>query len=209
MHTPYHKDMSNADWARVYEHQRKRAPQVAQWLDALQLRPGEHVLDLGAGPGFVSLEAARRVGRQGLVYAVDRSAEALAYLQHLQEEQGLPQIQRIVADARTLRLPEPAPNAALITVMLHHMDDPAGALQQVASLLPAGSRAVVAEFHPDGPSTVGPPRTDRLHPDQITAWCKAAGFAITGYQRQSDEEYMLVLARGAGGQPGPDAAAPD
>ena len=114
------------DWDTVYERQLQRADLAREWLDALALQPGERVLDAGCGTGYVSLEAARRVGPAGRVYAVDNSAEALAYLGRLQAEQGIAWVERIVADAATLPALPGHADAALVTLVLHHADDPAG-----------------------------------------------------------------------------------
>ena len=75
-------------------------------------------------------------------------------------------------------------DAALISMVLHHADDPAGILGNVAHLLGPGGPAVVAEFHPDGPCDQGPPREHRLTPHQVKAWCEAAGFLTLSEQRQ-------------------------
>jgi ubiquinone/menaquinone biosynthesis C-methylase UbiE len=192
---PYRKDMSHLSWDEVFARQVRRAGLIEAWLDALQLQPGARVLDIGAGPGYVSLVLADRVGPEGLIYAVDRSADALAYLERLQRERGVPQIRRVVGDALTLDPGALHPDAALVTMVLHHTDDPPGILANVARLLPAGALAVVAEFHPEGPCEVGPPREGRLSPDQLRAWSEAAGFEILTYTRQTPEHYMWVVQR--------------
>jgi len=156
------------------------------------------VLDIGAGPGYVSLVLADRVGPNGLVYAVDRSADALAYLERLQHERGVAQIQRIVADATILPPDAVRPDSALVTMVLHHTDDPPGLLKNVARLLPAGALAVVAEFHPEGPCKVGPPQSERVSPDQVQAWCEDAGFEALTYRRQTPEHYMWIVRKRAG-----------
>jgi len=192
---PYRKDLSHISLDEVFARQVRRAGLIEAWLDALQLQPRARVLDIGAGPGYVSLVLAERVGPDGLVYAVDRSADALAYLERLQRERGVPQIERVVADAKTLESGALRPDAALVTMVLHHTDDPLGILSSVARLLPAGALAVVAEFHPEGPCEVGPPREERLLPDQVRAWSEDAGFEVLTYRRQTPEHYMWVVQR--------------
>lgn len=156
METSFRKDMSHLTWDEVYARQAKRADLVGGWLDALGLKPGDQVLEIGAGPGYMSLILAERVGRDGAVYAVDRSADALAYLERLQAERGIRHIRRIVADAATLEPTDLHPNSALITMVLHHADDPAGVLRNVARLLLVGALTVIGEFDPDGPGEHGP-----------------------------------------------------
>src|SRR5579859_7560447 len=97
----FRKDLSNVSWEQVYARQALRAELVPGWIEALRLKPGDRVLEIGAGPGYVSFALAERVGRQGLVYALDRSAAALAYLERLKDERGIAQIQTVAADAAT------------------------------------------------------------------------------------------------------------
>lgn len=194
---PYRKDMGHLRWDEVFVRQERRADLTAKWIDALDLRPGSRVLDVGSGPGFVSLALAERVGSQGTVYALDRSADALAYLERLQAERGVGQIRRFVADAATFDLPGQAVDAALVTMVLHHTDDPAAILANVHRLLVPGGRAMVAEFHPDGPCEHGPPREERLSEVQVRQWCEAAGFVILECCRQTPEHYSLSIRRPA------------
>jgi ubiquinone/menaquinone biosynthesis C-methylase UbiE len=151
MAEPYRRDTSHLTWAEVYERQEKRSALVTEWLDALVVQPGETVLDAGSGPGYVSLRTARRVGPTGLVYAVDRSAEALAYLDSLQRAEDISWIVRVVADAAVDQLPTELVDAALVTMVLHHTDDPPAVVRNVVRGLRPGARVVVAEFHPDVP----------------------------------------------------------
>ena len=126
MEEPFRKDLTHLTWAEIYQRQGQRAHLVDEWMDALSLAPGDRVLEIGAGPGYVSLALADRVGPAGVVYAVDRSAEALAHLERLQKERAVPQIRRIVGDAATLGASGLAADAALVTMVLHHAEDPAG-----------------------------------------------------------------------------------
>ena len=105
----YRKDMSHLTWDEVYARQMQRAGLAGDWLDALRLKADDRVLDVGAGPGFVSLLLADGVGPGGVVYAIDPSAEALAYLQRLQKERAVESIKTIVADAVTVEFPTALP----------------------------------------------------------------------------------------------------
>jgi ubiquinone/menaquinone biosynthesis C-methylase UbiE len=192
---PFRKDLSHLTWTEVYARQENRSHLIGAWLEALRLRPGERILEIGAGPGYVSQALAERVGPKGVVYAVDKSAEALAYLDRLRKERALSQIEPILSDAAILEPAGLAPQAGLITMVLHHAGDPAAILHNVGRLLSPGARVVIGEFHPEGPCDTGPPREHRIDPEKITAWCGAAGLAVLEYRRQSPEHYMLVVQR--------------
>jgi SAM-dependent methyltransferase len=56
------------------------SPRLARIVDALPLRPGLRVVEIGCGPGAAAREVARRVGPEGHVLAVDGSATAIAQL---------------------------------------------------------------------------------------------------------------------------------
>jgi ubiquinone/menaquinone biosynthesis C-methylase UbiE len=192
MEKPFRKDLSHLTWDEVYARQASRAALIPDWLNALRLKSGDRVLEIGAGPGFVSFALADRVGPAGVVYALDRSAEALAQLERRQNERGIGYIQRITADAATLRPGGVQAGSALITMVLHHADDPAQILRNVIRFVPPGAPVVIGEFHPDGPCTSGPPRNDRLTPEKVQEWCKHAALAVVGYQRQTPEHYFIV-----------------
>ena len=196
MEKAFRKDLSHLSWDEVYARQANRAALIPDWLNALRLKPSDRVLEIGAGPGFVSFALADRVGPTGVVYALDQSAEALVHLERRQKERGIRHIERIVADAATVQPDSVQAGSALITMVLHHADDPAEILRNVVRFLPPGAPVVIGEFHPKGPCTSGPPRKHRLAPEKIREWCEKAGLAVVRYQRQSPEHYLVVAQRG-------------
>ena len=90
----------------VYARQASRAALVADWLKALRLKPGDRVLEIGAGPGFVSFALAERVGPTGMVHAVDRSAQALANLESIYINAKAIASLRLIGAAKRPRSPE-------------------------------------------------------------------------------------------------------
>lgn len=195
MQKPFRKDLTHLTWDEVFARQVQRAALVGDWMDALRLKKADRVLEIGSGPGYVSFVLADRVGPMGTVYAVDRSAEALAYLARLQRERGVSNIERLVADAAKLELADQRVDSALISMVLHHADNPVGILRNVAHLLSPEGPAVVAEFHPDGPCEHGPPREHRLTSHQVRTWCETAGLLTLSERRQTPEHYMMLVKR--------------
>src|SRR5436305_920487 len=66
-------------------------------LDALALAPGQTVCDIGTGPGYFALRAARRVGAQGRVFAVDVEPRILDALRAHLEKAGLRNVTPVLA----------------------------------------------------------------------------------------------------------------
>lgn len=192
----FRKDLSHLSWEEVYARQALRAELVDDWIAGLGLKAGDSVIEVGAGPGYVSFILAARVGPRGRVYALERSAAALAYLQRLKDERGgMEQIKPILADAATIDPTGIQAGSALVTMVLHHADDPAGILRNITRCVPPGAPLVIGEFHPDGPCSSGPPRGHRLAPEQIEQWCRDADLAVTGYRRQTPEHYVILAKR--------------
>ena len=189
----FDKAMTGADWGRVFGRQALRSPLVTSWLDALELGAGDRMADLGCGPGYVSLRAAERVGGHGQVVAVDRSAEALEFLAGIVALHGLRQIRPHRADVRDLPAHWLEVRGGLLTMMLHHDDDPAGVLDAAGRALP-GAPLVVAEFDPAGPCRVGPPAEARLGPEALDALARRVGRRMLAVQPQSPEHWFALLA---------------
>lgn len=187
------------DVQRLFERQEARAGLIARWLDALALRPGQVLLDIGCGPGLGSLMAAERIGPEGRVYAVDPDPQALSFLLAKAEEwkasgRKLAAIFALQAPGEQLHLPEPV-HAALITHMLHHAHDAAAVLRAAhASLRPEG-RAVVAEFDPAAPGQIGPPVSERISAETLKEWLEAVGFEVERTVAEGEQEQYALLVR--------------
>ena len=189
----FRKDLKHLSWDEVYARQQQRGHLVPAWLAALALKAGDRVLDVGAGPGYVSTILADRVGPTGAVTALDRSTEALALL--AERARHLAQIHPMLTDACAADGLPLAADKALVAMVLHHADDPVALLRNVARVLPSGGSAVIAEFHPEGPGEHGPPPEHRIAPATLRAWCTTAGLDEIEYKRQTPEHYMLVARR--------------
>src|SRR5262245_55387063 len=74
-------------------------------VDPADPRPGEQVLDIAAGSGFVTLEAARRVGPGGHVVGVDISPGMLAVAREAAAAEGLMNAEFVLGDAEAFESP--------------------------------------------------------------------------------------------------------
>src|SRR5581483_1275372 len=63
------------EWIDTYKKMFAWRPDMEPLLAAADIRPGQHVVDYGCGPGGLALELARRVGPQGHVHGVDLNAD--------------------------------------------------------------------------------------------------------------------------------------
>ena len=197
-HEPWEAQVS---WAEIFEHQKRRQALVEEWLKWLDLRPGDHLVDLGAGPGLTSLLAARRVRPHGRVYAVDHWPEALGFLRRQVEQEGLDNVHAVQADIAQDDLagfiPPRDARKVVLAHVLHHVPDPRTVLGRLHRWLLPGARMVVAEFAPEGAGEVGPPREERLAEADLAEWLTGEGFKILGRQHHPEQEQYAILVERA------------
>jgi SAM-dependent methyltransferase len=114
-------------------------------LAGAQLRPGQAVLDLGAGTGLLASEALRRVAPDGTVFALDQSQSALAEIS-VPPDSDPSCLHCIVGDAHRIQLASGILDAVLTRSVLIYLDDLSTALGEVARVLRLGGR--LSAFEP-------------------------------------------------------------
>ena len=112
-------------------------------LEMVSPRPGERVLDLGSGPGFMTLEAARMVGETGAVFGVDKSAPMLAIAEARCASQ--PHVSFREADALSLPFADDEFDAAIISQVYEYVTDMEAALAELFRVLKPRGRALIMD----------------------------------------------------------------
>ena len=118
-----------------------------------RLEAGQHVVDVGAGRGAITLPAVAAVGTCGQVTAVDNSGAMLAAL--AEDCRGLPQVQLQVMDAHSLDIADASVDSVLCGFVLHFLDKPAQAIGEVYRVLRPGGRLSFSG-PPTGPTDNAP-----------------------------------------------------
>jgi ubiquinone/menaquinone biosynthesis C-methylase UbiE len=108
-------------------------------LTRLDLKPGMRVLDVGCGPGRVSIPAAQRVGPEGQVVALDVQEGMLKKLQQRAAASGVANIRTILGPIESSPVEADSCDRALLVCVLGEVPDRAAALRQIfAALRPGG-----------------------------------------------------------------------
>jgi SAM-dependent methyltransferase len=108
------------------------------------LRPGMRVLDVGCGPGDVSLVAAKLVGPTGSVLGVDAAPEMIALARARAAEQGCATVHFTQAAIDAIALDEPV-DAVIGRLILMHLPDPAATLRRLSSFVRPGGVVAFSE----------------------------------------------------------------
>ena len=119
-------------------------------LDLAGVAEGSRVLDVAAGAGDQSIQAAERVGPRGEVLATDISAAILAKARENAARAGLSNIRTQVADGEDLRVAHASFDAAISRLGLIYFPDLARALSGMREALkPGGSIGAIVYSTPD------------------------------------------------------------
>lgn len=129
----------------------------ARLREVLAPRSAEHVLEVGPGTGYYTLEMAEGVGPDGSVDIFDLQQEMLDHTMRRARARGISNITPTQGDARELPYPEASFDAAYLVAVLGEIPDQEAALRQLARVLKVGGRLVVGELFGD-PHWVSPKR---------------------------------------------------
>jgi ubiquinone/menaquinone biosynthesis C-methylase UbiE len=137
-------------------------------LDRIGVRPGERVLDVGSGPGRLSLPAARRVGPTGKVVAVDIQPGMLAHLRENAAQVGVTNLEAHQMDITTAdNLETGSFDRAWLVTVLGEIPDKETALRNLYRVLKPGGTLSITEIFPD-------PHYQRR--ETVLSLAQAAGF---------------------------------
>jgi ubiquinone/menaquinone biosynthesis C-methylase UbiE len=120
---------------------------IAQGLvELLDPATGEHVVDIGCGRGAATFPAARAVGPEGRVTAVDIAPAMVELTRRSAEEAGLGQVRTALVGADDLGLPEGSADVVASSLVLFFAPDPRATLRSWMRLLAPGGRIGIATF---------------------------------------------------------------
>lgn len=165
---------------------RNRVQPPSMIVEALNLKPGMTVVEIGCGSGFYTVEVAKAILPEGQVYAVDIQEGMLEKLRTRMVRENVQNITPILADAEgTIPLKAGIADAAFSVAVIPEIPDPVQALLQIKRLLKSEGIFADAELllDPDYPLQ----RT-------VKKWAKEAGLEF--YSKSGSLlSYVLVFVK--------------
>ena len=168
-------------------------------MDALAIKPGSVVADVGAGGGYFTFRLAARVGPKGKVYAEDILKEEVTKIRTRAAKEGLAQIEAILGTRNDPRLPAESLDAVLVVNAYHEMREYDAMLQGMyRGLKPGGLLAII-----DAPAKPGQPRENYFEKHRISEQLVREDAARNGFQfvhqepgfnpPDSDRNYFFLI----------------
>lgn len=104
-------------------------------LNAAGIKPGQKVLEVGCGPGFFTIPAAKIVGTEGHIYALDVNPVAVEHVRRKVELAGPRNVDVMRADASETRLVDESVDVAFLFAVIHAFHDVGMVMQEMHRVL--------------------------------------------------------------------------
>lgn len=186
----------------VVEAQRDQWQRPTEIVQALAIKPGDTVAEIGCGSGYFSLKLSSAVGKAGRVYAEDIRRLPLAFLWFRTILKNDPNIRVVHGEERDPHLRVQPVNEALIANTYHELTDPQAILAYVRQVLISGGRLVVVDRAPTSTQRDEDPLAEHeISAEHVESELRAAKFEITAREDDfirrdaENENWWLIVAR--------------
>ena len=148
-------------------------------------------VDVGCGDGFFSVLAAKKVGANGKVYAVDIDASAIERLKSKAKAEGLSNITAKVGKAEDVVFCRGCADFVFFSMDLHDFSDPAKVLQNAKQMMKPDGRLIDLDWKKiDMP--FGPPVSIRFSEEKATGLLRSAGFTVIDVRDAGPYHYVVT-----------------
>jgi SAM-dependent methyltransferase len=181
---PYTGDLSTFEYEG-----RDEKLQVQRVMDLLQIHAGSAVADIGAGSGWFTVRASKRVAATGVVYAVDITPESIKYIEDRARREGLGNVRTILGKEDDAPLPPASVDSVLMLKTYHEVAQPVRLLQNLRRALRPGALVGVIDRNGRGDD-------HGVGRDVVIKEASEAGYEVTGeydFVKADKEDYFLIF----------------
>jgi ubiquinone/menaquinone biosynthesis C-methylase UbiE len=179
-----------APWLERSEREKEEAPEKA--LDAIGIRPGMAIADVGCGTGYFTRRMAKRTGASGKVYGVDIQPRMIAALRANLEKAGIANVEPVLGEPDDPKLPAGALDLILMVDVYHEFANPQAMLRKMREALRPTGRMVLLEYRKEDPKV--PIRLEhKMTVEEAKAEIEAEGFRLEKVISTLPRQHILVF----------------
>lgn len=136
--------ISQERWSKEWEEKFEATQPSPKIMDAMGIKPGMTVAEIGAGNGRLTVRLVERVGEHGKIYANDIDPEALEFMRKRCKDQDIKNMVVVEGEATDPRLPKGMMDVVILANTLHMVEQPLPLLKNIIpSLKPNGILAIL------------------------------------------------------------------
>jgi arsenite methyltransferase len=161
-------------------------------IAALDLKPGETLVDIGAGSGYFAFRFARKIGDSGRVYAVDINSDMILYMNRHIRDKKVRNVTTILSAPDDPLVPDVPVNRFFVCNTWHHVQSRPRYIALMKKMLKPGGQIVVVDYKKKQ-LPVGPPPEMKLAKREVIAELEAGGFKLAKEHDFLPYQYFLVF----------------
>ena len=165
-------------------------------IEALDIKPGQTVADVGTGVGYLLPWLTGAVGEKGTVYAEDIQFDFMEKARALVADKKLSNVKFIVGSERDAKLPAKSFDLILTLDVYHHFDYPDLMLASIKSALKPGGRFAIIDFYkrPDAMPNGNAMQHIRLDQADVIKEVESNGFRLVEKQDHlPNSQYIAIF----------------
>jgi len=182
--------VGGAGWLERPEREDEEAPSKA--LDALELRPGMVVADIGAGSGYYATRIAKRIGPTGRVFATDIQPGMIDILDRRIKAEGFTNITTVLGGMDDPKLAPQSIDLAIMVDVYHELQQPQVFLQRLRETFKPNGRLVLLEFRKEDPK-VPILEVHKMSVAEVKQEMEAEGFVLDKVIDVLPWQHIIVL----------------
>jgi SAM-dependent methyltransferase len=163
--------------------------QINRVMDLLGIASGKSVADIGAGSGWFTVRAAKRIGEGGRVYAVDINSEAIQHIDERAQKEQLPNVKTILSKPDDPSLPGNSVDAVLLLKTYHEVARPITLLRNLRAALRPGAKIGIIDRNGNG-------EDHGISREVVIREAKEAGYTLVNqydFVKPDKMDYFLIF----------------
>ena len=181
---PYTGDLAIFDYP-----DRDKKLQIDRVMDLLGIALGKNVADIGAGSGWFTVRAARRVGPTGAVLAEDINPLAIEYIGKRISKENLPNVRTVLGTPDDPGLPSGSVDAVLMLKVYHEIAHPVPTMKALQRALRPGAKVGIIDRNGNGAD-------HGVNGPIVVKEMGEAGYKLVGkydFTKADGEDYFLIF----------------
>lgn len=165
--------------------------QIDRVMDILAIREGSAVADIGAGSGWFTVRAARRVGQPGTVYAIEINPDYVDHITTRAQKENLSNIRPVLGKEDDPMLPAASVDTIFVLKTYHEFAKPISMLRAMRKALRKDGRLGIIDRNGAGDD-------HGVTRETVIKEAAAAGFALVeehDFVKADKMDYFLVFSR--------------